>query len=335
MKPTTVRARTGIPLRFLVPASCAMAVLLVALVGISRREEAAKPMTTTATSPDSSTVAKLAPLLRSSPASPPPPLSGDRHARRLQEIEQLCGRLCSYRDALETHDAAVKRRPNARWSRDFVDPDQYAWFNEMVRKDVPVDCKVLYSETAVALFDTPASDQSEWLPPDSMNAAYTMGGRIRIGIRKKETNALYLGADALQAEWSREKIEETKKAAARDEFKGNYGLIEAILLKNALLTLPTKGKRLLVVGSEIPWVEAMLLNGRAASVTTLEYGAIRSSHPQVTTYTPSVFAKEFLAGKLEPFDGIVSYSSLEHRYDLKISRGSPPPRLLREHLDEN
>ena len=41
------------------------------------------------------------------------------------------------------------------------------------------------------------------------------------------------------------------------------------------------GKQVLVVGSETPWVEAIVLAVGAKSVTTLEYNEIVSTHPQV------------------------------------------------------
>ena len=41
------------------------------------------------------------------------------------------------------------------------------------------------------------------------------------------------------------------------------------------------GKNALVIGSETPWVEAILLAVGAKHVTTLEYNRIKSTHPQV------------------------------------------------------
>ena len=41
------------------------------------------------------------------------------------------------------------------------------------------------------------------------------------------------------------------------------------------------GKEVLVVGSETPWVEAIVLAVGAKHVTTLEYNKIVSTHPQV------------------------------------------------------
>jgi len=83
-------------------------------------------------------------------------------------------------------------------------------------------------------------------------------------------------------------------------------LIEAVKLANM------RGKRCLVIGSETPWVEAVLLAAGADSVVTLEYGKIKSTHPKVTTMLPSEFAKGFLDGTLGNFDAVVTFSSVEH-----------------------
>lgn len=50
----------------------------------------------------------------------------------------------------------------------------------------------------------------------------------------------------------------------------------------------------------------------AAHVVTSEYRMINSSHPQHSAYHPREQARQFLDGKLQPFDFAFSYSSLEH-----------------------
>lgn len=44
---------------------------------------------------------------------------------------------------------------------------------------------------------------------------------------------------------------------------------------------PVEGKSALVIGSQVPWVEAILLAKGAAKVTTFDYIKITSEHPQV------------------------------------------------------
>jgi Caenorhabditis protein of unknown function, DUF268. len=50
----------------------------------------------------------------------------------------------------------------------------------------------------------------------------------------------------------------------------------------------------------------------AAHVSTVEYSTIECNHPQITTYTPPELAVAFLDGTLPVFDGVVSFSSIEH-----------------------
>jgi hypothetical protein len=73
------------------------------------------------------------------------------------------------------------------------------------------------------------------------------------------------------------------------------------------------GARVLVVGSERPWVEVLALVAGASEVVTLEYSEISVRDvPQLTAVTPSEFAKLYLAGEVAPFDVVVSFSSFEH-----------------------
>ena len=75
--------------------------------------------------------------------------------------------------------------------------------------------------------------------------------------------------------------------------------------------IPIKNSSVLVIGSEIPWVESCLLSLGARDVTTIEDGAIHSTHPQVTTLTPDQVRadpKSFL----NKYDAVVTISSVEH-----------------------
>lgn len=73
-----------------------------------------------------------------------------------------------------------------------------------------------------------------------------------------------------------------------------------------------KNGSVLVIGSEKPWVEACALAAGAKKVVTLEYGLINSKHPQIQTMTPEEYRAAYISQKLEPFDVVVSYSSIEH-----------------------
>ena len=98
----------------------------------------------------------------------------------------------------------------------------------------------------------------------------------------------------------------------KGKFKGTYNVKIAQAVSDAVQAMNITHKSVLVVGSEIPWVETIALYHGAAHVTTLEYGQIISQHPQITTLTPPEFRQAFLNGTLGMFDAVLSFSSLEH-----------------------
>jgi len=116
----------------------------------------------------------------------------------------------------------------------------------------------------------------------------------------------------MQTEWSETLLNDWKSKAVMGVLDGTYGASVTNALMAAVTSVGMKGKRCLVIGSEKPWVEAVLLAAGAKSVVTLEYGKIKSTHPQVTTMLPNEFAKAYLGGTLRTFDSIVTFSSVEH-----------------------
>ena len=55
-----------------------------------------------------------------------------------------------------------------------------------------------------------------------------------------------------------------------------------------------------------------MLEAGADKVTTLEYGVIYSQHPQLKGVLPDDFSAMYLNGTLGQFDGLVTFSSVEH-----------------------
>jgi hypothetical protein len=70
------------------------------------------------------------------------------------------------------------------------------------------------------------------------------------------------------------------------------------------------GKHVLVIGSQTPWIETILLNKGAKHITTFDYVKIKSEHPQVEVITPEELSDKFL--KKIRYDVIISFSSVEH-----------------------
>ena len=71
-------------------------------------------------------------------------------------------------------------------------------------------------------------------------------------------------------------------------------------------------QHVLVIGTQSPWIEAILLELGAKHVTILEYNDIINDHPQLTPIKPRDFATKYLNGTLETFDAMVTFSSIEH-----------------------
>ena len=71
-------------------------------------------------------------------------------------------------------------------------------------------------------------------------------------------------------------------------------------------------KHVLVIGSTLPWIEALLLKLGAGHITTLEYDPYESKHSKLTTITPTEFANLAMKYSAPMFDVMVSFSSIEH-----------------------
>jgi Caenorhabditis protein of unknown function, DUF268 len=112
--------------------------------------------------------------------------------------------------------------------------------------------------------------------------------------------------------WSKELLESSIERSNNRTLKGTYSVQGANHLRSELSQLPMENSSVLVIGSINPWVEAISLALGAAHVTTLEYATIRSEHPRHSAATPAQFRQLYESGRLEPFDIVVSHSSLEH-----------------------
>ena len=118
--------------------------------------------------------------------------------------------------------------------------------------------------------------------------------------------------------WSTAYIDKYCAAMAAGNVTGNYGPADTKVLLEGLRSLgishglAVQHSTALVMGTENPWVECLLLNEGARLVTTFEYGKINVEHPKMRASLCQDIAIDFLAGRFEPVDLIVSYSSLEH-----------------------
>lgn len=147
--------------------------------------------------------------------------------------------------------------------------------------------------------------------PDEMLDNFTLNGQITIQYTHYVN--IYNGADALESVWSFDNITEYRqRARARQPFHyfGDTYNVYKSLDKWGLEGV--WGKTGIVVGSERPWVESILLEYGARHLTTIEYGSLKSQHPQIATLFPFQTYKLLLEGRWEPVDFAYSFSSLEH-----------------------
>lgn len=68
-----------------------------------------------------------------------------------------------------------------------------------------------------------------------------------------------------------------------------------------------KNKKVAVIGSQSPWIEAILINCGAKEVTTVEYNVPICNHHIIKAISYTDFCSSS-----EKYDAIVSYSSIEH-----------------------
>ena len=147
-------------------------------------------------------------------------------------------------------------------------------------------------------------------PPPGLHAAFE-----HAGMPIRETACLaqrYEGARNLS--WSKNFVDEMRAGLASGALAGSYGPLETEALRAGLRALPAPvgGTVALVMGTEVPWVEALLLNEGAGLVWTFEYSHIDVQHPRMRAQPCQAIAADFLADRFAPVDLIVSFSSLEH-----------------------
>ncbi|TPX34738.1 hypothetical protein SmJEL517_g02715 [Synchytrium microbalum] len=161
--------------------------------------------------------------------------------------------------------------------------------------------------------------------PDTLLSEFTMNDTVPVfdayidqasadfrALQFSISKTAYLGGKALAPEWTVAKVDEIRAQTRARNMTFNYNSKDIYDAYDVFALSVIRGKRGLVIGSEWPWMEAMLLEYGAEHVSTLEFGTIVSLHPKITTYTPKDFTLGVLRKKIAPFDFVVSYSSLEH-----------------------
>ncbi|TRY80487.1 hypothetical protein TCAL_15510, partial [Tigriopus californicus] len=177
------------------------------------------------------------------------------------------------------------------------------WYN-IVRK--PFSCKKIFNYD---VFDSSTElEESPHKIPAFLYDEFTYQGRVHVSnmFRNDETPF------SKYADWNKDMVQNLVTKIRHGIPTSSYGAKAYSSLKLAMHHTKNTGAHVLVIGSQKPWVEAMLLEQGASHVSTLDYSSIKCDHPQITTYTPPELTAAFLSGTLPVFDGVVSYSSIEH-----------------------
>jgi hypothetical protein len=154
----------------------------------------------------------------------------------------------------------------------------------------------------------------EWPPPEKipehLRDEFTQYGRLPIYETQIKAER-YFGTTSKQAVWTPRNMRHLIKQHRRGARMGAYGLYEENSLRDAARKYHIAGTDGAVIGSESPWVEAILFAAGAKSVTTIEYGTISSSIPNHNAFTPIEFGAAYRQNPIQ-FDFVASVSSLEH-----------------------
>lgn len=208
-------------------------------------------------------------------------------------------------NALKTTIASVKKSCGEICDTTIVGkPGKY--FDEVTKN---VDCPALFSNSDLdrpSVFEEPPMRIPKWLLDDySYHGKVDMFNDFRDDSEPKESIHFY--------NFSTWMVNTINDRLEKEIFTGPYGKPEADRINRFLKDhVDVKGKQVLVIGSETPWIEVFALNNGAKHVTTLEYTKILNEIPEITTILPEDFNKMFLEKSLPEFDLVISYSSVEH-----------------------
>ena len=174
------------------------------------------------------------------------------------------------------------------------------------------DCDTLMGSDVMELTLTRAEPPRLYEVPEDIREMYSYGGKVKL-LNNYMNDAK--GRGRLHT-WTQEMVDKHVEdvatgALAFTSYTKNDSLNIIRHLQEHMAD-QVKGGHVLVIGSYTPWVEAILLNEGVAKITTLEYSAITSEHPQIRTWTPDTMRQSWEADGSPMFDAVVSFSSMEH-----------------------
>lgn len=146
---------------------------------------------------------------------------------------------------------------------------------------------------------------------DATQFDFSMQGRVQVH-SNPDTHFKIWNRDTLAPHWDRAYVEQFIQDYTRFNIirgrQGEEGYPGASKLHClAFDKYLTVGAKVAVIGSQSPWIEAMLLNYGAGQVTTVEYNLPICDHPDISVISYDAFCRSS-----EVYDCIVTYSSVEH-----------------------
>jgi len=145
--------------------------------------------------------------------------------------------------------------------------------------------------------------------PEHMKMAFTLNGQIPVydwyinGV--VSANTIIWSNDYIKSICDRFSLENIRKGEFGNETYENAAKFHLQAFEKYIDYI--KNKKVAVIGSETPWIEAILMNFGAKEVTTVEYNVPICDH----NILKAISYKEF-CNSSEKYDAIVSYSSIEH-----------------------
>ncbi|CAI7755237.1 unnamed protein product [Closterium sp. NIES-54] len=140
----------------------------------------------------------------------------------------------------------------------------------------------------------------------SVRDEFTVNGSIR-------AIELFCGLDmqdsgVMPIVWPIKQIDKKRQQAeARAPRVSHYGENTTLTFYETLDKYPVEGKSVLVIGSQVPWLEGILLAYKAGSITTVDFNRPTADYPGLRLWNIAE-----LDASDETFDVVASYSSLEH-----------------------
>jgi len=215
--------------------------------------------------------------------------NGDTIVQRIQKLQLRCGHLC------DTNKPIIKQ------NGDFLGTVQSK-----------IDCIELFAMQEDFSESATLSKPPLWNQVSTdLKTLFTYQNRVEITQRYFDESRMG-GAQTQPTKFTIEYLQnkymipwEAGKDIGKYEGSGK-------LVSEAADFINVTDKSILVIGTQNPWIESILLTKKAKKILTLEYGYFESEHPALSFIRPKEFKQKFLNGTLGTFDVIISYSSLEH-----------------------